>query len=310
MQLQRVLVQEHPVEAAAQLGGQQLDRGVPDQVVVDLRADRQQPLGQDERPLRGRPGVEVLGVDRGEEVRDQRQIHPGAGAEVRTHDGGLDARVDHHRDHGVLEARHEHQVVDEGVLRPAQAAQVAAQPVGIRGGQIGHHQHLEGGPFLAGGRHGLRAAVVVALADQDTAGRDGPVADQAAADRLGDPTDLAVGAVGQVAQLGHQPAAGKGVVVLQRLHVRPARVQRGGQVGPGGLAERRYGQPARGVGDRPPQVHPQLPHAVVGGQPLPTGRALVVAVGAALAGGGLGGHRRLPRLPVVRHISDVRRSSP
>ncbi len=66
---------------------------------------------------------------------------------VTDHDA-LDVVIEQHRDQRVLEARHDDDVVDEVVLRPAQFANPLAQAPRLLVAALVDEQHLEVGPLV------------------------------------------------------------------------------------------------------------------------------------------------------------------
>ena len=74
--------------------------------------------------------------------------------EARPDDARLDLGVEQHGDQGVLEAGDDDQLVDEGIFGSAQPADLLAQGVRLRRGDVIDHQDLErrsfGGLLMAG----------------------------------------------------------------------------------------------------------------------------------------------------------------
>ena len=147
VQFQKILlVVEHPAAAAEVAPGDVLDRAVGDQIGVQLRADPGDQAaelgavfarGQRVEILVTDP-VEVFGQDRQRVARLQRQS--------RAHHDGLDVVVEQDSDQRVLEARHHHRLIDEGVLGAAHPGQAGAQPALLMLAHLVNQQHLEIGP--------------------------------------------------------------------------------------------------------------------------------------------------------------------
>ena len=74
--------------------------------------------------------------------------------EARPDDARLDLGVEQHGDQGVLEAGDDDQLVDEGIFGSAQPADLLAQGVRLRRGDVVDHQDLKrrsfGGLLMAG----------------------------------------------------------------------------------------------------------------------------------------------------------------
>ena len=137
------LVEDPADRRGGRIAGHLLDLAVAEQVDVEFRADPLDEPGKlDPEPARrelGRVDVEV----RDEEASQERRVVMRREREAVIEDHCFQIDVEDDAEHRILEAAHDHRLVDELVLAPAQPAHLLDGTRPARGGCRRHQQHLE-----------------------------------------------------------------------------------------------------------------------------------------------------------------------
>ena len=137
------LVVEDPAAEPEILAGDLLDRAVGDQVGIELRADLGDQPAQLGPVILGPERVDILVADAVEVAGEDRQIVGRFQRQAGADDDGLDVVVEKNADQRVLEARHHHRLVDEGVLGPAHGVDRGLHPALLLVGQPVDDEDLE-----------------------------------------------------------------------------------------------------------------------------------------------------------------------
>ena len=247
VQLQQLLDRvEHAADAGgARVAGDAFDAAVGEQVDVEVGAEPLQAGGERQRHV---VAVDMVGVEAGggqHGAERGRIVARGVGEALVDGDGG-DHRVEQDGADRVLEAADRHGLVDEGVLGPAQAAELGRLLRAAVGGAGRDDEHLEIGPVArrVAHRRGIELGRGVGELLGGLPGA-GVMLVGAGQDRLGDPPGKARGALGvtggdALAQRREQARAGIG----EELLVGAELVERGGRC----LAVRTAGRPGAGRG--------------------------------------------------------------
>src|SRR6201996_3050481 len=147
VQLERALARvKHAPEVAAKPRGDGLNRALAPEVQVELRAQLTEAPADQQSPLISGAVHEVLAAAVLDEMSELGVIVPGPEREASTDDAGLKVEVEEHRDQGVVVAGGHDDLVNELVVRAAQAAQLPPQHLLPLRAHLLDDQDLEVGP--------------------------------------------------------------------------------------------------------------------------------------------------------------------